>query len=131
MENLVENHTYLIKYRFEDSLYSVTILLITDKAYHIRWNNGMNTSQTWEEKETFHSKYRVVEDISDFTKIKDMYSRNIVLENVLEIKTEWQDCPLCLGTGTIPDTSSTAGNKICPVCNGSKQIPKITQIEKK
>lgn len=131
MENLVENHTYLIKYRFEDSLYSITVLVITDKAYHIRWNNGMNTSQTWEEKEVFHSKCRIVEDISDFTKIRDMYNRNITFENVLEIKTEWETCPICKGFGTIPDVNSTAGNKTCPLCNGSKQIPKITQIEKK
>lgn len=86
MENLIENHTYLLRYRLEDFLYSATILLISSKAYHIRWNNGMNTSQTWQDKENFHSKYTVVEDISDFLVEKFDYQQ--LYKNNLEIKTE-------------------------------------------
>ena len=89
----------------------------------------MNTSQTWQDKENFHSKYTVVEDISDFLVEKIDYQQ--LHKNNLEIKTEWETCPICKGFGTIPDISTTAGSNICPHCNGGKQIMKITQIEKK
>lgn len=46
----------------------------------------MNTSQTWQDKENFHSKYTVVEDISDFLVEKFDYQQ--LYKNNLEIKTE-------------------------------------------
>lgn len=129
MENLVENHTYLLKYKYDESLYSATILLITAKAYHIRWNNGLTTSQTWLDKENFHSKYRLVEDISDFLVEKlDCEQLN---NNNWKVNTMWESCPICNGFGTLPETNTTVGSRICSLCNGNKLIPKITQIEKK
>lgn len=135
MEELQLNHTYLFKYRFEDSLYSATILVITGKAYHIRWNTGMNSSQTWEDKEVFHNKYKVVEDISDFTQNTEKFNPEELHKNYnqkfLEVKTEWVMCHVCKGFGTVYDPNSSVMSKTCPLCNGSKQIPKVTQIEQK
>lgn len=65
MENLELNHTYLLKYGSMSTLQSATILVITDKAYYIRWNRGMNSSDEWVEKRYINGNYSLVEDISD------------------------------------------------------------------
>lgn len=53
--NLEENHTYLVRYvsshhssLSSTTLSSITILMVTEKAYNIRWNNSMGTTTTWE-----------------------------------------------------------------------------------
>ena len=58
------NHTYLLRYGCTDTVSSVTVLMITDKAYKVRWN-GSGT-ETWEIKRRMYSDYSLLEDISDF-----------------------------------------------------------------
>jgi|JFJP01.1.fsa_nt_gi hypothetical protein len=115
------NHTYLIRFGGGDTLNSVTVLLITDKAYHFRWNHGLESTDSWELKTKIDRYYTIVEDISDF-----MVETKI--ENILQVKTKLVQCHVCKGFGTIPDNNSTGGSKSCPLCYGSKMIPEVTEI---
>jgi len=125
MENLQLNHTYLIRGIpfFSDRLNSITILLITDKAYNIKWNNGLNSTNTWELKSTIENCV-LIEDISDFV-------INETKTSVLDVRTKLVQCYICKGFGTIPDNNSTAGTKPCPLCLGAKMIPEVTEISQK
>ena len=111
------NHTYLLRYKNTDIISSATVLLITDKAYRIRWNRGMESNDTWELKSSMYDDYSIVEDISDF-----------IQENVLQVETTLVQCHICKGFGYVPDPDSTAGTKSCPLCYGSKMIPEVVKI---
>ena len=57
------NHTYLIRFEEQiDTIHSIIVLHITNKAYHLRWNGD---NDTWELKKRFDSLYSIEEDISD------------------------------------------------------------------
>lgn len=119
--NLQLNHTYLLRFGSGDTLSSATILMVSDKAYRIRWNHGLNSTDTWELKTKIDLCYSIVEDISDFmVEAKP--------ENILQVKTKLVQCHVCKGFGTIPDTNSTGGSKSCPLCYGSKMIPEVMEI---
>ena len=119
MKELQANHTYLLQ--FAGMVSSVTVLMITDKAYRIRWNDRITENKiTWELKTAIGSTHSVIEDISDFP-IKD------VIEDV-RTNTKLKTCPICHGFGTIPDESSTGGTTTCPLCHGSKMIPETVEL---
>jgi hypothetical protein len=126
MKNLQLNHTYLIRGVpfLSDIINSITILLITDKAYNIKWNNGFNSTNTWELKSNIENKYILIEDISDFV-------INETKTSVSDVKTKFVQCYVCKGFGIIPDNNSTAGSKPCPLCLGAKMIPEVTEISQK
>jgi hypothetical protein len=130
IKDLKLNHTYLIRFGTLDTLHSITILLITDKAYHVRWNRETDSNTTWELKERLYMDYTLVENISDFVVDKPEYKNN-VQASVLDVKTKLVQCYVCKGFGTIPDLNSTAGNKVCPLCLGAKMIPEVTEISQK
>jgi len=117
------DHTYLVRYvgHSSGSVSSITILVITGKAYHVRWNNGLESATTWELKEEFDYKYSVVEDISDFV----VEPRE---ETTLRVETKLVNCFICHGMGTVPDPKSTAGITTCPHCLGAKMIPEVVTI---
>lgn len=84
--------------------------MITDKAYRIRWNNGLASNDTWELKNELKKRYTVVEDISD-------HMNNEKLNEILKIvNTEKQDCPDCNGSGWIVDDTITSGKRLCTRC---------------
>ncbi|MDA3779486.1 MAG: hypothetical protein PF487_04570 [Bacteroidales bacterium] len=112
MEELKLNHTYLLQFGNGDMLSSVTILMVTDKAYRIQWNNNSKHT-TWEQKKIFNRNYVMIEDISDF----------IVEDKISTIKTKLIKRPICHGFGYVPDEKSTGGTTPCPLCHGSKMIP--------
>jgi hypothetical protein len=123
--NLQANHTYLLRYGSSDTLHSITVLLITDKAYKIRWNGS--GSETWELKRRINCDYSLTEDISDFVvneQIKDFK------ENYFNVNTKLVPCPACGGTGETQDFTgtSTTGKNICTRCWGSKMIAEIVEI---
>jgi len=119
--NLELNHTYLLQYGSSNTISSGTILMITDKAYRIRWNNGLNSNDTWELKEYMTRTYTIIEDISDFVvEPKE--------ENTLHVQTRLIQCHVCKGFGTVPDPNSTGGTQSCPLCYGSKMIPEVIDI---
>ena len=118
------NHTYLLKFGIGGTLFSATILMITAKALYLRWNVGQNSSCEWKTKDEMNSHYNIIEDISDFVasnpEAKDV---NVsVTDNTIAFRYKYVPCYVCKGFGTVPDSSSTAGNKICPACSGSKLV---------
>lgn len=124
------NHTYLLRYKFLDSLSSVTILNITDKAYNLRWNRGLESYDTWETKEHIHDNYKVIEDISDFVQNNTISNQTTTDYNVSphNVKIKWIQCPNCGGSGSVPDNQSTAGCILCPVCSGTGTIAEAIEI---
>jgi len=127
--NLVQGHTYLVSrnrgmYHTDGSIFAAKILLITDKAYHIRWDSG---NETWELKDNLSENYTLIEDISDFITPEKKDKEPIMLE----AKTELVQCYVCHGMGTVPEPNSTAGKKTCPACNGAKLVPKVISVAPK
>ena len=119
------NHTYLLKYGTSGILFSGTVLMITDKALYLRWNTGPNSSNEWKEKRDLDAHYVILEDISDFVasnpEAKDI-SNTSITDNNIAFRYKYVPCYVCKGFGTVPDSSSTAGSKICPACSGSKLV---------
>ncbi|MFA5207343.1 MAG: hypothetical protein WC428_01685 [Candidatus Paceibacterota bacterium] len=133
MKNLQLNHTYLIRYSSQDTLLSITVLLITDKAYHLRWNNHINETQTWETKSHLESWYTLVEDISDFVIEKPQDLKFDITYKINEVK--WHPyflieemCKVCGGERQIHDEHTTSAYKTCPACNGSGKESKRVDI---
>lgn len=122
IKNLQVNHMYLIKFGGQETLFSIKVLLITDKAYNIKWNGG---NETWKLKEVLYRNYSLVEDISDF--VVDVELK----PTILDVKTKLVQCYICHGSGSVPEPNSTAGTKPCPYCLGAKMIPEVTEITKK
>ena len=116
MQTLYLNHTYLIKK--DNKLSSVTVTLITERAYYIRWNNGLETLYTWELIDEFCEKWYYIEDItSQFTNL-DLLNLDLLNHDMIKII----DCPICDGNGYVDDKSVTSGKKLCHRCNGNKRI---------
>jgi hypothetical protein len=118
--NLELNHTYLLQFGNSDTLSSATILLVTDKAYLIRWNRDTGGNDTWELKSRMNKYYTVVEDISDY--------QIDVESQTLKAKTTWKDCPECQGRGWCPDDQITGGRKTCNCCWGSGKVVDVVEI---
>lgn len=110
----IKDHTYLIRFGHQSKLFSITILLITNTAIYVRWNEGLKSTDTWESTSKFHEEYGIVEDITEY--ITDFM--NETQTRTYSIK----ECPCCNGIGTILDDDSTSGTKICPVCWGTKTV---------
>jgi hypothetical protein len=118
---LKENHTYLIRPSYSSgNVKSITILVISDKAYKLRWNNDCNDHIEWILKSSLDSDNYFVEDF------KFYYNGN-------EIK--WQPhffvaetCETCGGEKKIPDSQTTSCYKTCPACNGTGKQPKKVDI---
>lgn len=123
--NLELNHTYLLRYGCTDTLHSVKVLLISDKAYKICWTGS--GAECWELKKRMNADYSLVEDISDFV-VKEQTTANIKIDYPLCYFQVTESCGLCYGSGQIPDTSSTAGKKTCTLCHGSGKTIKNIDI---
>jgi hypothetical protein len=108
---LIKNHIYLVQEREYQlrSPITMTIVLITNTAYHYYINNYFDT-KVWILKTDFQTKYSIYEDITDIISdnIKDKHP-----------SSEYISCDRCNGKGTIPDSTSTSGRKICPKCWGA------------
>jgi hypothetical protein len=123
--DLKEGRTYLIRYGSIDTLSSITVLLATEKAYHIRWNLGERSNDTWEMKTHMNSYYSIIEDITE-TMIKENLKENLgeFIDNQKQTtKTNWIRCHVCKGMGTVPNANVTSGKVSCPLCLGGKMIP--------
>jgi hypothetical protein len=137
---LKENHTYLIKSSYtSDSVKSITVLFISEKAYKVRWNNDCNNYTEWTLRSSLDSNYSFVEDITDIVGNKsDEKDFKIDKDfnffyNNSEIK--WhphffveETCETCGGEKKIPDSQTTSCYKTCPACNGTGKQPKKVDI---
>jgi hypothetical protein len=125
------NHTYLLRYGCTDTLSSITVLMITDKAYKVRWNGS--GSECWELKRRMSADYTLVEDISDFLASKPEDLKFDITYKVVDMAQPKyfmveEQCPICGGTGQVPNTEMTACYKTCPACNGSGKKSKRVDI---
>ena len=125
------NHTYLLRYGCTDTVHSITVLMITDKAYKIRWN--CNGTESWELKRLLYGNYTMVEDISDFVVTKSDDLKFDITYKVNEVK--WhpyflveENCKVCGGERQIHDEHTTSAYKTCPACNGSGKESKRVDI---
>jgi len=121
------NHTYLVRYGWTDTVHSVTILLASKEAYHIRYNNGIDSNDIWELKDKFHYKYNIVEDITELVEPK-LVKQGEMAKPIVLSTTILTKCHICHGMGTVPEPKSTAGSKTCPLCNGAKMIPEKFEL---
>jgi hypothetical protein len=124
--NLTQGHTYLLRYGCTDTLSEIKVLTITEKAYQVRWQSG---TVTWEMKRRMDSDYSLVEDISDFPIFTDGTITTANGEPPLKFDIVWNQCHVCKGFGTVPDQGSTTGNKLCPLCFGSKMMAETVQVK--
>ena len=125
------NHTYLLRYGCSDTVHSVTVLMVTEKAYKVRWNTG--GAESWELKRRINADYSLVEDISDYLAPKPEDFKFEITYKDVDLK--WhpyflveENCPVCGGSGQVPDTSTTSCKKTCPACNGSGKASKRVDI---
>lgn len=136
MDNLKleQGKTYLLKYGTSHTLSSVTVLMVSEKGYYLRWNSGINSSESWELKTHIDNNHWLIEDITDLMEKKSTSE----LTNNNEEKTDWKkylasdpiyktalkavQCPVCGGMGVVSDEDSTVGTKLCPRCFGGKIV---------
>ena len=130
------NHTYLLRYGSNtDMLNSVTVLMITGKAYNLRYNTGLNSTSSWMQIDYFNRNYTIIEDISDFVASKPEDLKFDITYKVVEPINPYfiveEICGNCGGTGQVSNTELTSCYKTCPVCNGSgKQSKTVTLVLK-
>jgi len=140
------NHTYLLRYGCTDTVSSVTILMVANKAYKVRWNGS--GSEIWELKRRISADFSLVEDITDYIvpKQEDLKFEDII--NIInkdfkykiiykDVDVKWhpyflveENCKICDGSGQIPNykNQSTSCYKICPTCIGSGKQSKRVDI---
>ncbi len=119
MENLIQGNTYLvrnIKFSSQD-LTEITVMLVTETSYKLRWNLNPSLPQTWMTIKEFNKDYSMVENI---TSIIGKYDVRI---DEFKEKITYTPCPICHGSGTVPNDKSSIMASPCPLCHGSKMIP--------
>ena len=131
------NHTYLLRYGCTDTVSSITILMITDKAYKVRWNGS--GAETWELKRRIYSDYSLVEDISDFV-VNKLDEKKFEPDRDFRFYYKYdtgkyhpyflveEKCPICGGSGQVHDEHTTSCYKICPACSGSGKASKRVDL---
>jgi hypothetical protein len=127
IKNLEVDHTYLLRLGTGGMLTSVTILLISETAYHCRWNSGIESKDTWAHKDPFHSRWTVIEDITELIKPKRI-KQGEMCKPITMVSTKFINCHICHGAGAVHDPKSTAGTITCPACNGAKMIPEVITL---
>ena len=115
---LEQGKTYLFKYGSSHTLSSVTVLMVSEKGYYLRWNSGLNSSESWELKTHIDNNYWLIEDITDLID----NNKNRVNTEYYNIVAKAVQCRVCNGMGVVPDKDSTAGTKLCPCCLGGKMV---------
>ena len=68
LRNLTKDSSYLVTKINSVPLKSITILIKTNTAYFIRWNDGQSSRDIWESINNFSKEYSFVEEITDFIK---------------------------------------------------------------
>jgi len=117
---LIENHYYHTK-----SYHEVYVERITEKAYKLRKERANGTwFIEWEERKVFDERNNIIECL-DTPMVPPLVSNvdyKIEVNNPEYLKALTVACPICNGTGRVPDDGSTAGDKACPKCFGSGLI---------
>lgn len=114
---LVENH-----YFYNKSYQEVYVERVTDVAYKFRKERADGTWYLqWEEKIIFDRRNRIVEclDTPQFPPSVNGVDYKVEINNPEYLKAHTVPCPVCNGTGRVPDDKSTSCDKTCPKCFGS------------
>jgi DnaJ-class molecular chaperone len=127
MKTLNEGNTYLVEKKYSNTVESVTVLVVTKKAYQLKWNSG-NNPITWEYKRDFNNNYFLVENITKKLQQTLGEVKSTTANKLSETKTKYKTCEICRGMGTVPDPKSTAGTAPCPRCLGAKMIPETIEV---
>ena len=125
-ENLVQGNTYLIKYGISGSVSQITVLIVTGKAYQLKYETG---TTGWIEKREFEHDYRIIENISDFMVKEQQKNFDDTITATEYIATEYETCPICHGTGIVMNGQTTAAFITCPLCQGNKRVVKRTEVK--
>ena len=113
INELVVNGTYLIKRFGNHDIFQINVLLITERAIKIEYENG---NIQWFYIEDFESDYTFVEDISNFM----IHQPNTNIDFTKINMDIFEPCTVCNGEGTLLSNKSSSGKIICPSCFGSK-----------
>ena len=114
--------SYITKRRDNHTLQEVYVNNITKKAYHLYWRRSDGTYYAdWLEKKEFDKTYEVFEHLREHSDVPSLNDNDYKIEinNPEYLKALTAPCPVCNGTGRVPDDSSTAGDKACPKCFGT------------
>lgn len=125
-EKLVQGNTYLIKYGSSGSMSQIIVLMVTDKAYQFKYESG---TTGWVEKREFERDYNIIENISDFITQEVQKNFDNTFTFTESVATEYETCPVCHGTGQVPNTQTTAAFVTCPLCQGNKRVVKRTEVK--
>ena len=124
-EKLVLGNTYLVKYGSSGSVSRITVLMVTDKAYQFKYELG---TTGWVEKREFERDYNIIENISVFIvqEVQKNFDNTFTFGSTT---VEYETCPVCHGTGQVPNTQTTAAFVTCPLCQGNKRVVKRTEAK--
>ena len=125
-ESLTVNNTYLVRYGNGGSISQLTVLMVTDKAYQFRYESG---STGWMLKDRFELDYSVIENITDFIVQEAMKNYDGTFTTTEFVVAEYETCPVCHGTGQIPNKDTTAMFTTCPLCQGNRRVVKRTEVK--
>lgn len=125
-EKLAQGNTYLVRYGSSGSVSQITVLMVTDKAYQLKYESG---STGWVLKHDFERDYSIIENITDFT-IKEIQKNFDGTFTFTEsVAAEYETCPVCHGTGSVPNSQTTAAFVTCPLCQGNRRVVKRTEVK--
>lgn len=124
---LQESGLYLVRntYYYTHTIHEMYVEKIAKSAYKFRIERTDGTWYIdWIDKVTFEERYVVDELLERRTYHPPVSSDKVKVEinNPDYLKALTTFCPVCNGTGRVPDPSATAGDQACPKCNGSGVI---------
>jgi hypothetical protein len=110
LNTLEVGKTYLIK--GYDSICEAYVDKITKTAYKLIMEKNDGTWYlNWIEQNKFNRNYEILELLN--------VKGKPTLANDLDKKSKSESCPICNGTGELPDKESTTNKKPCPKCWGT------------
>jgi hypothetical protein len=119
--------TFLVcgRYSFNHNYQEVYVEKITEYAYKFRKERTDGTWYSeWVGIADFPENHYIVEFLEKPSTPPPLKNDEIKVEinNPEYVKALTTFCPICNGTGRVPDEGSTAGDKACPKCQGSGLI---------
>lgn len=113
--------TYLIK--IYGSLQEVYVDKITKTAYKLKKERSDGTWYIeWVGKSEFKRLYEILEYLYTPNTPPQLETEKIMVEVNKDLSEE---CPVCGGSGKIPDDRITSGESSCPKCLGSGRVWRI------
>ena len=124
---LKEGCVFLIRntYYHNDSFHEAYVERISKTAYKFRFERSDGTWYIeWIDHATFNERYVVDELLQVRATPPPVSSEQVKVEinNPEYLKALTTFCPVCNGTGRVPDHSTTGNDKACPKCNGTGVI---------